>query len=377
MLDVLTTTPEYQDWQWQLAQHLRSAIEDVYAERGGEVACVAAMVGAMQKTRTIHCRAARGMHANVEGAFLDVDGEFLHGHRSQVKFSIGGEEHQRELADLLVLASHVEGNRLRWQRACFVQAKRASAGAGKKQGRFEINKWQLALLHGFPAFHGVSGVFKDGDFHLRNRSGMLGAYGLLTAPGGFSLVSARIIKQVLSGRESLTSKDLVAAFVSEASSLRATTPVYPWPWWPLDPEHCPECREIVECCLPFPWRHHHHHHRGPHSDVAVHGNESPNSVLSCIGLDEFVQAWSGLRLGEKWRTGVGVTSDRTLHGAIAGLISRVASGTGQLHQLQGLLLEGFDNEPPEPPWRDDVEEAPSPGGGLGVLSLVVTSGPGE
>ncbi len=371
MLNTLTTTAEYQDWQWELAQRLRSAIEAAYAGGLGEVPCIEAMVEAIQNAPYARSRAARTMHVDVEGAFL-------HGHRSKVKFLIGGNEHERELADLLVLASYVEGNRLQWQRVCFVQAKKGVAKSTGAQWRFGIDEWQLAILNGFPAFRGVSGIFKDGSFHLRNRSGMLGAYGLLTAPGGFSVVSARVLKQVLGGRKSLTSRDLVPAIVSEASSLRAGTPAYPWPWGPIDPEHCRVCQEFVEHWpLFFPKPHHHHHSRWPHSGAAVHGNESPTSVLSCIGLDEFVQAWSEMRLGEIWRPGVNVASDRRLHGCIAGLTSRVHSETGQLSRLRGLLEECVGEEPPEDPWEPNLDEPPSPGGGLGVLSLVVTSGQGE
>ena len=120
MLAELAVTSEYQDWQWDLAARLRGAIENTYAQRAGEVPCIEAMVQEITGTTP-------ATSAEVPATRVEVEAAFLHGGRSQVKFSIGGAKHQREIADLLVLRSYVENGSMRWQRACFVQAKKGSA----------------------------------------------------------------------------------------------------------------------------------------------------------------------------------------------------------------------------------------------------------
>lgn len=96
------------------------------------------------------------------------------------------------------------------------------------------------------------------------------------------------------------------------------------------------------------------------------------SRLSCLGLDEFVDSWAALRLGELWRVGVNTRSDRGLHRALFAPVSRVSRGTGQLSHLLNLLSEaGNNNLPPES--RESMTAKRNPGS-LAILSAVATIG---
>ena len=175
----------------------------------------------------------------------------------------------------------------------------------------------------------------------------------------------------------MTGKEIVPGILSERAVARSDCQDSSGPWWPLDPDHCSMCREFFEHYFPFPWHHHRHHHRRPGITTDHTEIDSPNSVLSCLGLEEFVQAWSILRLGEIWRPSVTVASDRTLHSCIAALVSRVASATAGLTRLQTLVQGASGDQPPA--WRPprDVEEVPPLGRGLGIISVTVSSAPGE
>jgi hypothetical protein len=370
MLRELTITPEYRDWQWNLVQRLRGPLESIYAAVPDEVACVRAMVEGAGETSPIASSQAPGIRVTVESAFL-------HGPRSQVRFSVGGTGKQRELADLLVLGSFVEKGSLLWQRACFIQAKREHSGALRSPTRFDVDEWQLALLRAFPKFVGVSGAFKGISCQLRNQSGMLGGYGLLTAPGDFLVISARILHIILGGRKSFAGKELIPAVVSEGREMhvRSGGPIFPW--WPFDPDHCPECRMVFEHYWGVPWGDEfwHHLHRHPVTAVEHHrfGQEPGRSRLTCLGLDEFVEDWTSLQLGEVWRAGSNVPSDRALQTAIFALVSRVGTATRSLRHLQALMSRSSDAQP-----TDRAKEVKGlhdePPGGLAILSAVATAG---
>ena len=97
------------------------------------------------------------------------------------------------------------------------------------------------------------------------------------------------------------------------------------------------------------------------------------SVLTCVGLDEFVQSWTGLRLGEVWHAKSPTTSDRVLRACLRGMVSRVAQDTGALSGLHKLLADagGDDNI------LDRSESGEGEMWGLGILSVVGTVSRGE
>ncbi len=360
-LSELASTPEFQDWQWTLTNRIRDGIEAVYATDPDEIKCIDAMVKAIQGTQPIRS-------PNLPGISVSCEGAFLHGSNSQVRFRVGGVKKQCELADILVLGSYIEDNSLKWQRACFIQAKRGTKPSDNRQTRFSIDKWQLTLLRAFPTFYGISGIFQGINLHLRNRSGMLGAYGLLTDPGEFTVISARILSQILGGRKSITNKEIVPALLSEINSSKSnilTNSAHPWE---LDPKNCATCRWIVNKLMSDLGYNIMHEH--PQRSY-IEDNEE--SQLTCLGLDELVQAWSLLRLGEIWRTGVRVKSDINLGISIRILISKVHKATGNLRMIKEIMenvnFEEFSNDQRSERGRDEYSD----GSGCAILSAVFSS----
>ena len=362
-------TPQVQDWQWQIADTMRRGIETSFGCRPDEVDCVQAIVEAVAGTPPV-----TGQGRSGDAFRLEVESAFLHGHRSQVSFRVGGATYQRELADLLVIATFVQDGALSFQRACFIQAKRSATPSGSSAARFGIDTWQLALLGSFPELMGITGVLKGQTVHLRNRSGMLGAYGLLSPPGEFTVVSARILSQVLGGRKSLPAKELVPAILSEVAASRNSSPTRSDHLWldRFDPENCLSCREIA-CYFPEFLHHlwcHRQAHVGQHAPVV---NTPAASILTCAGLDEFVQSWTGLLLGEVWHAGNPTDSDRTLRRCVSRIVSRVAAQAGTLQRVDRLLREaGGGGDDPIP--HDTADWGPA---GLGVLSVIATSSRGQ
>lgn len=359
-----TCTPEVQDWQWRIAATMREGVEKSFATRPDEVDCVQAIVEGIGGTVPV-----AGHLRNTDSFKLEVESAFLHGSESQVRFSIGGKQHQRELADLLVLATYVEDGTLAFQRACFIQAKRSGSTFGRAAARFGIDPWQLALLGSFPEFTGLSGILKGQTHQLRNRSGMLGAYGFLSPPGNFTVVSARVLNHLLGGRKSLTTKELIPAILSEAGAARNAGGSRQDGWW-FDPDHCPECHEMAMHFFPG----HRWHHHGRHGRRHARSSDTPvESVLTCVGLDEFVQSWSGLRLGEVWHAKSRTNSDRALRACLCGIVSRVVQSTGALSGLQQVLAGagGDDNI------VDRVEQSEGGMPALGILSIVGAVSRGE
>ncbi len=355
MLDIISHKPDIQDWQWDLAARIRLGIEDSYTARLNEVECVRAMVEAIDGKEPVQ------VSLNGASFKLEVEAAFLHGSKSQVRFQVGGAEHRRELADLLVLGAYVHDGRLAFQRACLIQAKRSGQGTGRATSRYEVDPWQLALLASFPKFTGVSGVFAGLTVHLRNRSGMLGAYGLLSPPGELIIVSARVLNQVLGGRKSLAAKELVPAILSESASSRNSMHFSDERWW-FDPDHCPYCHELAMHGFSHHWRRHHNLHGfGGMAETPV------ASVVTCIGLDEFVQCWTGLRLGEVWHAGAGSRSDRVLRASLHAAVRRVDTATGGKLAKAASVIESAvgDND-----IRFDDDNPEAHGGGLGVISVI-------
>lgn len=350
----LACTPEVQDWQWRIAATMREGIERSYATHPDEVDCVRAIIAAIDATAPLTGR----LHPRASYE-LAVESTFLHGPESQVHFSIGTKSHQRELADLLVLATYVENGTLTYQRACFIQAKRSGTASGRSAARFGIDPWQLALLGSFPEFTGITGVFHGQTHWLRNRSGMLGAYGFLSPPGNFTVVSARILNHLLGGRKSITTKELIPAILSEVGATRGPRPIQHHGCW-FDPAHCPECRELAMFLLPSPLLRHHQLHCRRH---ALGADTPSESVTTCVGLDEFVQSWSGLRLGEVWHAESRTSSDRSLRTCLRSLVSRVVEDTGALSGLHEVLRRSGAQD-------DSFESGEWERSRLGILSFV-------
>jgi len=363
MLEELINTPDYRDWQWNIAVRLRRALEAEYVNRTDEIKCVRAIIDQIALSKPFLLTQAQGMSVTIEAVST-----FMHG--SIVKFSVGGEEHKRELADLLVLGSYVENGSLRWQRACFIQTKRERISSTP---RIEVDEWQLALLGNFPEFKGLTGILKGLNYHLRNRTGMLGAYGMLTSPGDLTILSARVLNHLLGGRKSLLRKEVIPTIISEQSARRTNQETRFAPWWPFDPENCRVCRGIFDHS-PFSWHLSIHQHQHPHH-VQMHasgnrGEVDVSSVLSCLSLDEFVESWTALRLGELWTVGATSASDQALGEALFGVVSRVAGTTGRLRTLLQLMSRAHDRDVPRTNEESSILHTED--GGISIISVIAS-----
>ncbi|MBT9172482.1 MAG: hypothetical protein DDT21_00865 [Syntrophomonadaceae bacterium] len=361
MIDAFTKAPVVQDWQWDLAARIRRGVEQTYGSLPDEVKCVEAIVQAINSMPSPSVGVTLSKRLSLT---LEVEAAFLHGSKSQVRFQVGGTEYQRELADLLVLGAYVHDGRLAFQRACLIQAKRSGQSTGQAAARYVVDLGQLVLLASFPEFIGVAGVFKGLKVHLRNRSGMLGAYGLLSPPGEIIIVSARVLNQVLGGRRSLAAKELVPAILSESAASRSSMRSSDDCWW-FDPNHCPSCHELAMHGFPHHWRRHHKLYGA--TGLGGVAQAPVESVLTCIGLDEFVQCWTGLRLGEVWHAGVALRSDRILRAALHAAVRRVGNATGKLAETVRVVEHAGGNDN----IRIDNDNTMLDGGGFGIVSVIV------
>ncbi|MBF0155093.1 MAG: hypothetical protein HQL64_15245 [Magnetococcales bacterium] len=173
--------------------------------------------------------------------------------------------------------------------------------------RIEIDGGQLTLLSMFPKFkrkneNEINKIKYGTEYLLRNLSGMLGAYGFISKDGEMMVVSARVLRQLLGHRKSFTIKELTPTIVAEHASRRVNTReqhhfpfYYPLPF--IDPHHCSWCDDYFDNFI----RHHRHYKHYAHH-LKMHGygiNTKPDeSVLSCLGMAEFVRFWTEVQLGE-------------------------------------------------------------------------------
>lgn len=139
---------------------------------------------------------------------LSVNAAFVHGIQSRVSFDCYGSKTQRELADLIFIASVFFRGKKYFEKLTINQFKKDSYR--EKKSRWDMkNKEQLFLLSRFPIFRGIKGsLIKERDYALPNYSGSLGSYGLLFKPGDFAFVSATKLDSFLGQRNYLNLEEL-------------------------------------------------------------------------------------------------------------------------------------------------------------------------
>lgn len=334
---------EYSDWQWELASIIRREIEGVLATANDEIACVQKMVDVIVKKPPF----SQGRSE------VSVDAAFLHGAKSQVKFNVGEKEHQCELADMLLLSVYKQGQNLMWGRACFIQTKLAERSTSRSAMRYsKIKEDQITLLRSFPEFTGYSGVFKGQKHKLRNQSGMLGAYGLLSPPGELAVLSARILHHLLGGRQSFTGKEILPLGIH---SQPCQLPIFSHTW-PFD-SSCSECNDLLH----YFW---HHQHRSSHNPIDSY--IPLPSVLVSVGLDSVVEAWSSLRLGEAWFPASKSHAQIALGECIKSAVYKVGEATDKLGDVRKILGR---------PTADIVLGDDGDGRGFAVITLIVSEEP--
>lgn len=319
-------------WQEKLSDSLRLAIEEKCC--GGEIACVRAIVDALNGNAPL--KATDAWSYTAEAAFL-------HGPISKVQFGIGGKlQEPRELADLVVLAAEASEGRVERVRACFIQTKANHKGSDYSAS-YSVDDLQLWLLSTFPNFDGLGKMIKGHNFRMRNRTGMLGAYGLLAHPGEISILSARVLANVLSGDrakvagKSISTRDLAPTFAALALPQEVDVTVR------------------VDC------------------DHRLHSTRywtddrrglSGGSRLATLCLEDFVKEWTGLHLGELWEADPDRQSDPDLKRFIDLVVAR-ARMHGQLSEFARVLGPDVPTQEPDSPGQDEP-----PSQGVGVLALV-------
>ena len=213
---------------------------------------------------------------------LQIAANKIHGSRSYVEFNFRDKPTTKELGDMAVISVVTSGGKRLLQRLCIIQNKKAK---GKKWG---VDPEQLFLLKNFPPFSGNRGIFRGmHDVAFRNRSGCLGAYGLLAEPGEMVFMSAPVFGEVLRERRSVSICDignpnLASQNGSASSSFRgpfAHPPFNPKEWYMV-------MREVFLRIGPYPWP-------GFGFGLPFLGN-----VHYARDIYDFIRAWTQINLGE-------------------------------------------------------------------------------
>lgn len=117
----------------------------------------------------------------------------IHGKKSMVTFYHGSKKPTKELADMAIISIATSGKTIVFEKIAFIQNKKEYS----RDKKWKIDQEQLYLLHNFPTFDSVSGIFdRQQCVALPNTLGRLGNYGLFTADGDIIFVNARIINAV-------------------------------------------------------------------------------------------------------------------------------------------------------------------------------------
>ena len=91
------------------------------------------------------------------------------------------------------------------------------------------------------------------------------------------------------------------------------------------------------------------------------------SVLTCMGLDEFVRYWTELRLGEVWHAGAVPESDRVLRNAVQAAVGHVRRATRKLAKTADLFVQAAG----ETNLSVNGDNPGPDGRGLGIVSTII------
>jgi len=200
------------EYEKEFAQKIDSAMEEGYSKGLHEPDLVEIIVDNV-----------KGCRIRNKEQFFEISTEsiFIHGHKSQVKFDFYGQEVQRELGDLIFIASIVFNGKKYFEKLTINQFKKDKANIRIVSWNLS-NKEQLYLLSRFPPFEGVKGsLIPMRKYILPNYSGCLGSYGLIYKPGDFAFVSAIDLDSLVGARNSLR--------INELHHLPATVRYSPFP----------------------------------------------------------------------------------------------------------------------------------------------------
>jgi len=213
---------------------------------------------------------------------VQISANKIHGSRSYVEFNFRDKPTTKELGDMAAISLVTAGKTRLLQRVCIIQNKKV------KDRKWGLDPEQLFLLKNFPPFTGNRGIFRGmHDLVFPNRSGCLGAFGLISEPGEMMFMSAPVVAEFLRDRASLPACDIGLSTSVQQSGWQSFHPSGCLPFPPFDPDELYFIlREALHRIGPFPWR-------GFGFDLPFLGNVN-------YGRDiyDFVRAWTQMNIGE-------------------------------------------------------------------------------
>jgi len=256
------------DWQNEVTQSLYEALGQGYSTGDNEVGLVERLVDT-----------ANGQSYGP----MRISASMLHGSRSYVEFRYMDKPTTKELGDMAIVSLVTRNGARLLQRMMVIQNKKARGES------WSIDQEQLFLLKNFPTLTGNKGVLRRcGDLSFWNRSGCLGAFGLLREPGEMLLASAFLVSELMYGKKSLSSDKLAVLDQVFSSFDRGMYSPLGLPLWIGDPEML---LDVI----------HHLHHRleriwgYPFTALCP---EFPRNVMFTRDLHDFTRAWTLFSLGE-------------------------------------------------------------------------------
>jgi len=255
------------DWQNEVTHDAYDALGRAYSANGNEVEIVTKLVDAV-KDKTYRQ--------------VQISASKIHGSRSYVEFNFRDKPTTKELGDMAVITVVTSGKNRLLQRLCVIQNKKA------KDQKWIIDPEQLFLLKNFPPFAGNRGIFRGmSNVTFRNRSGCLGAFGLLSEPGEMMFVAAPEFAELLRDRNAVAQSDIGLPSHVLHDGGRPCFHTGPISMPPFEPaEWYMIMRELVHRLGPFPWR-------GFGYTVPFLGN-----VYYARDMYDFVKAWTQVNIGE-------------------------------------------------------------------------------
>ncbi|MBI4738173.1 hypothetical protein HY772_01185 [Candidatus Woesearchaeota archaeon] len=256
------------NFQNEITRDAYDALGQAYAANGNEVEIVTKLVEAVKDKSydRIHISASK-----------------IHGSRSYVEFNFRDKPTTKELGDMAIITVVTSGKTRLLQRLCIIQNKKA------KDQKWGIDPEQLFLLKNFPPFAGNRGIFRGmSNVVFRNRSGCLGAFGLLSEPGEMMFVAAPVFAEILRDRSSLSASEIGLPSLIPHDGGQSSFHGRPLSMPPFDPKEWHMImREFMHEIGPFPWM------RSFDYALPFFGN-----VHYGRDMYDFVRAWTQINLGE-------------------------------------------------------------------------------
>jgi len=255
------------NFQNEVTRDAYEALGQAYAANGNEVEIVTKLVEAVNDKSYDQ---------------VQISASKIHGSRSYVEFNFRDKPTTKELGDMAIITVVTSGKTRLLQRLCIIQNKKA------KDQKWGIDSEQLFLLKNFPPFTGNRGIFRGmSNVVFRNRSGCLGAFGLLSEPGEMMFVAAPVFAELLRDRGSVPASEIGLPFLIPQDGGQSSFHGGPLSMPPFDSEEWDMImREFMHRIGLFPCR-------GFHYALPFLGN-----VHYGRDMYDFVRAWTQVNLGE-------------------------------------------------------------------------------